>query len=402
MASAKSVVDSTSPSKATRPLRVAVIGCGALARQQHLPNIKASSKLELYACCDPSEAVLDECKTRFAPAHLETDYAKIFGDPNLDLIVLATTEKLRLPVIKLAAEHGVPMYVEKPIATSLAEAYEIQKIVNASNIPFCIGHNRRSAPAMIDAQAIFAQHMSHPQPTGWRWNREGDARPALAEDGVPGMSVRINDDWHSWKSWVFDKTQAPLGAMLFEMTHFTDVCNWFINSEPVEVVAIESGMLNHGVVIRYASGALATISMSSNGSFGYPKELYEIFGNGAAVAVDHMVEIRTDGIVGAPARKTYPYLNDRHPTIGNEGGISGWLAKKRAAAQDAVEQKNQMLQFTAEPDKGHAAQLDRFVDEIRGDGPQVCGVDDTIMATRVAIAAVRAAHEHRPVRIDEV
>lgn len=396
------VADNSSDADGGRPLRTAVVGCGALACGQHLPNIKASSRLELYACCDPSQKVLDQCSTRFAPTKLLTDYHDLADGEKVDLIVLATTEKLRLPVIQFAAEHGIAIYVEKPIATTLKEAYEIQKVVNEAKIPFCIGHNRRSAPAMIDAHAIFTNHMNNPKPTGWRWNREGDLRPNLPEDGVPGMSVRINDDWHSWKSWVFDKTQAPMGPMLFEMTHFTDICNWFLNSEPVEVVALESGMLNHGVVIRYASGAIATISMSSNGSFGYPKELYEIFGQGAAIAIDHMVEIRTDGIVDAPARKTYLYKNDRHPDVGKEGGISGWLAKKQIAAKEAVAKNDQMLQFTAEPDKGHAAQLDRFVDQIQGKGPQVCGIDDTIMATRVAVAAVKAAHEKRPVRIDEV
>lgn len=255
---------------------------------------------------------------------------------------------------------------------------------------------------MLDAHSIFTQHMANPKPTGWRWDREGDARPALPEAQAAGMAVRINDDWYSWKSWVFDKTQAPHGPMLFEMTHFTDVCNWFLQSQPVEVVAMECGMLNHGVVIRYENQSMATISMSSSGTFGYPKELYEIFSQGAAVAIDHMVEVRTAGIVDAPHHKTYPMVNDRHPGVGTQGGIAGWLAKKRAAAGEAVTKGDPMLQFTAEPDKGHIHQLRRFVQQIKGQGPEVCGVDDTILATRVAMAAIRSAHEHRPVQISEV
>ena len=74
---------------------------------------------------------------------------------------------------------------------------------------------------------------------------------------VPSISVRINDDWHSWKGWVFDKTQAPHGPMLFEMTHFTDVCNWFLADQPLEVTAVATGMLNESVIVRYQSGALA-------------------------------------------------------------------------------------------------------------------------------------------------
>ena len=71
------------------------------------------------------------------------------------MICLATTEKLRLPVIALAAEAGKPVYVEKPLATTLEEMREIQRVVHAAAIPFCVGHNRRASPAMIDAQRIF-------------------------------------------------------------------------------------------------------------------------------------------------------------------------------------------------------------------------------------------------------
>jgi predicted dehydrogenase len=60
------------------------------------------------------------------------------------------------------------------------------------------------------------------------------------------------------------------------------------------------------------------------------------------------------------------------------------------------------LQFTAEPDKGHAHALEMFVDEILGLGPEVCGVDAAVLATEVAFAAIRSAHERRPVTLDEI
>jgi hypothetical protein len=36
--------------------------------------------------------------------------------------------------------------------------------------------------------------------------------------------------------------------MLFEMTHFTDLCNWFLAAEPEEVVALATGMLSHSIL----------------------------------------------------------------------------------------------------------------------------------------------------------
>lgn len=385
----------------SRPLRFAVIGCGAVARAQHIPNIAASPRMQLHTCIDLDDTVLAECRDRFGAKHTGKVWQAAVNDPEVDAICLATTEKLRLPVIAAAAAVGKPVYVEKPLATSLDEMRRIQQVVHASGIPFCVGHNRRASPAMLEARRIFRAHMEHPQPCPWRWQREADL-PALPEDGVPSVSVRINDDWHSWKGWVFDKTQAPHGPMLFEMTHFTDVCNWFLADEPIEVTAVAAGMLNEAVIVRYRSGALATIVLGNNGTFGYAKELYEFMGNGAYLAIDHMVEVRTAGITGAPDRIVFPMIQDRHPQIGVEGGISGWLAKKRAACDEAAAAGDPLLQFTAEPDKGHAHALERFVDEIFGLGPEVCGVDASVLATEVAFAAIRSAHERRPVALTEV
>lgn len=384
----------------TLPLRFAVIGCGSVARAQHIPNIAKSPRMVLDTCVDLDDAVLAECRDVFGALHVRKDFEGAIADPEVDVICLATTEKLRLPVIAQAAKAGKAIYVEKPLATTLQETLEIQKVVHASGVPFCVGHNRRCSPAMLDAHRIFREHMTNPKPCPWRWNRE--TIPSLPEDGTPSVSVRINDDWYSWKAWVFDKSQAPHGPMLFEMTHFTDICNWFLADEPVEVYAVETGMLNQAVIIRYRNGALATLTICSNGTFGYCKELYEFMGNGAYLAVDHMLEVRTAGIEGAPALTTYPTIQDRHPQIGVEGGVSGWLAKKRAACAEAAAKGDPTLQFTAEPDKGHAHALERFVDQIIGKGPEVCGVDASVLATRVAFAAIKSAQEKRAVALSEI
>jgi myo-inositol 2-dehydrogenase / D-chiro-inositol 1-dehydrogenase len=386
----------------TRPLNVAVIGCGSVARAQHIPNIVQSPRMVLHTCVDLDDAILAECRDVFGALHIRKDFEGALNDPEVDIICLATTEKLRLPVIALAAKADKAVYVEKPLATTLEEMREIQHVVNSTGIPFCVGHNRRASPAMVDAQQIFRHHMTNPQPCPWRWRREGDHLQSLPDDGVPSVSVRINDDWYSWKGWVFDKSQAPHGPMLFEMTHFTDVCNWFLAEEPVEVTAVATGMLNLAVIVRYQSGALATIVLGNNGTMGYCKELYEFMGNGAYLAVDHMLEVRTVGIVGATARTTYPMVHDRHPRIGLEGGVPGWFAKKRVACEEAAAHNDPALQFTAEPDKGHAHALERFVDQILGIGPEVCGVDAAVLATRVAFAAIQSAREKMPVALAEV
>jgi len=172
------------------PIKFAVIGCGALALGQHIPNIAKSSKTVLHTCCDLSDEALKECKEVHGALNISKDWEATVKDPEVDAICLATTEKLRLPVIKLAAEYGKPMYVEKPLATNLEEVYAIQKVVNDSGIPFCVGHNRRCSPATFDAQRLFRQQMDKPEACLWRWDREGDDRPARDDNGVPSFSCR--------------------------------------------------------------------------------------------------------------------------------------------------------------------------------------------------------------------
>lgn len=386
----------------TKPLNFAVIGCGALAQMMHIPNIAKSDRMVLHTCVDVSEAALATCRETFGALHTSSDYEAVIADPAIDVICLATTEKLRLPVIAAAARAGKPIYVEKPMAPTLEETYAIQKVVKESGIAFCVGHNRRNGPAMIEAHRIWRAHMDDPKPCPWRWDRDPEKpRPDLPDADAAAMCVRVNDDWYSWKKWVFDKSIQASGAMLFEMTHFTDLCNWFLQAEPKQVVALETGMLNHGVVISYETGEIATILMGANGSFGYGKELYELMGAGGFMAIDHMMELRTAGIEGAPAKQVFEPYGDRHPNIGTEGGIEGWLAKKRKACEDVAAGRDDSI-FTAEPDKGHRAALERFVDQIIGVGPQVIDVDEAVLATRVSFAAIKAAHEGRAVSMSEV
>ena len=384
-------------------MNFAVVGCGMLARSQHIPNLLANPRAQLVLCCDAAEQALSICREQFGVQRTSVDWRAAVADPDVQVIVLATTERLRLPVIITAAEAGKAVYVEKPLASSLTEMREIQEVVHRTGIPFCVGHNRRSSPAMLDAHRWFRSHMQSPAPNPWRWDREGpENRPRQPDDGVAAMSVRINDDWWSWKRWVFDKQHAPHGPMLFEMTHFTDLCNWFLAAEPEEVVAVESGMLNHAVIIRYRTGEIATITMSANGTFGYPKELYEVMGNGGIVVIDHMVEVRTAGISGAPSRTSYSLVGAPHRKL-DAAGTTGWFAERERSCRQAVETNDCSLSaLCADADKGHAAALTRFIDEIAGIGPPVCGVDDAVRATRMAFAAVRSAREHRLVKMEEI
>jgi predicted dehydrogenase len=241
------------------------------------------------------------------------------------------------------------------------------------------------------------------KPCPWRFRREGWEQVQTvvgAEADMPAISIRINDDWMSWKPVHLEGENAEYGLLLSEMTHFADLACWFLDAEPRRVGVLSSGVATHATIMEFEGGGIASIFMAGNGTFGYPKELIEAFGHGATVIVDHMLEIRTAGIEGVPARRIYPMLNDRHLQIGTEGGLPGWLAKKRAACDEAVRAGHGSDIFTAEPDKGHARMLEAFVEEIRGiRSTPVSSVSDAVRAVEICAAAIHSFREGRFVDI---
>lgn len=386
-----------------KKLNFAVIGCGMLARQMHLPNLQALDEACFHTCCDIDEANIAASQA-FHPRKTTRDFREAIADPDVDAIIVSTTESFRVPIVRAAARAGKPIYSEKPLADTLENALLIQSMVEESGIPFCVGHNRRSSPAMQSAREIFVSHMREPQPTSWRFQRPGWETMEVGDNpGAPVVAIRINDDWKSWKAvHLQNDLNRKVGLLLSEGTHFADLANWFIDSEPVRVLCSGQGILNHAIIIHYANGGMATITMASTGSFGYPKELLEAIGQGGIVACDHMLEVRTGGIANAAAITRYPMLNDRHPKVGCEGGLHGWLEKKRAACDEAARMSDPMKQFTAEPDKGHRRMLLEFVREIRGERGPVCPVGDAVIAVKVCLAAAKSYLEGRAVEISEI
>lgn len=380
-----------------------VIGCGILARSMHLPNLQALSGARLQVGCDVDEASLSICQRDFGPVEIERDFRKVINDPKVDALIVATGEGFRIPIYEAAVAAGKPVYTEKPLAASLKDATRSLELWEHSGIPFCVGHNRRCSPAMVRAAGIFHEHMDNPQPNGWRFQREGwQDIDVKGQDGVPSVAIRINDDWQSWKSVHLTGENAEYGLLLGEMTHFVDLARLFLRSEAKRVFTMHNGILNHVVSIEFENQAMVSISMFSNGSFGYPKELLEATGAGAVVVCDHMLEVRTAGIRAQAATETFSLLKDRHPQVGQEGGLHGWLQKRRVAEEEAVLSGNPMDQFTAEPDKGHARMLKEFVREIRGERAPVSPVRDAYEVTRICLAAVKSAREQRVVEISEV
>lgn len=374
--------------------RLGVIGCGMMAQGIHLPNVVKHPDLELAWCCDTDPAALQAARDRFRPERVTADALEVASDPECDCVIIATTHTVRLPLIDLFARAGKHIFVEKPLAESLEQMKTILRVVRETGIRFSVCHNRRLAPAVREAVRVLEKHRSNPVHPKWRWDREGPDRPALGGERQTMVLLRVNDDLWSWKKWAFAH-----GALINEMTHFADLACLFIDAAPVTVTTTGGKAANHVVSIQYEDGSLATIFATAFGSFGYPKELVEIYHNGAAIVIDHLVELRVAGVVDEPFRRTFPILNDRHPQIG-EDGIQGYYLRVEAAQRDALASGDNSI-LPGQPDKGHYALLDDFVQSIQTGAQPACSAEVAAVPTAVILRALESeARGGEPVRIE--
>ena len=362
---------------------VAVVGCGAMAQLIHLPNIARHPGLDLLWCCDINRGTLDTVGATFGRPRLTTDAAEVAADPDVRGVILSTTQAVRLPLIEIFARAGKHIYVEKPLADSFDEMKRILRVVEETGIRLTVGHNRRMAPAVMEAVRVLNKHRADPVSPPWRWDREGPDRPRLDGERTTQVMIRVNDDWWSWKKWAFAH-----GALINEMTHFADLACCFIDSAPIRVTVTGGTQANHVIAIEFEDGSLASIFATAFGSFGYPKELVEVYHNGAAIIVDHLVELRVAGVLDEPSRTVFPIPNDPYPEI-EEQGIEGFYRRTEAAQREALAKGDNSI-IAPIPDKGHFALLDDFVRSIETGAEPACSARTAAVPTAVILRALES------------
>ena len=104
-----------------RPVRIGVVGCGAIAQIQHLPNLTALREaFEVTVVCDRSPALAEAVAKAFhVPAHV-TDFRQVL-DMDVEAVLLCHTDP-KTEVAVAAFEAGKHVFIEKPMCFSLREA----------------------------------------------------------------------------------------------------------------------------------------------------------------------------------------------------------------------------------------------------------------------------------------
>lgn len=371
-------------------VRCAVVGCGALARSAHLPNIRESELLELVVACDSRKEAADGARTEFGAARACIDWREVVAAPDVELIVLCTHTSLRGELIVEALRHGKAVYTEKPLANSRREMMEILRASDATGLPVCVGHNRRSSPAVLEFKRLVEKARCQGADRDPSVNRSAEGCKPLAEERQTQLLIRVNDDIRSWKGWIFEDEE---GIIFAEMVHFIDLALWLNPTPPVEVYASGSPRGNFTEIIRFQDGSLATLFHSMVGNFDYPKELFEASLRNVTVALDHHVEVRQRGLRDEPFRRSFAVGQD----AGGAQGIERF--HRQVDAIHVAMDRGEPYGMPSCVDKGHRAHLERFGRHLRGEGENPCPVDSAIVVTNVALKLLESCRLGLPVKV---
>ena len=227
--------------------RIAVVGFGLVGRR-HADVIRQSPDLELAAVVEPNHEGRATASLLGAPTY--SGLSEMIDAEVPDGIVLATPTPMHTAQGLTCIQAGRPVLIEKPIAVTSKDARVLTDAAQAAGVPLLVGHHRRhngmvqAAKAAIDAGAVG--EVRAVQATCWFY------KPDHYFDVAP------------WR------TKRGAGPISVNLVHDVDLLRHFCGEVvAVQAVAVPSrrGFENEDLataVLRFASGSIATISVSDS------------------------------------------------------------------------------------------------------------------------------------------
>ncbi|HDI72713.1 MAG TPA: Gfo/Idh/MocA family oxidoreductase [Candidatus Altiarchaeales archaeon] len=126
---------------------IGVIGCGSIAELAHFPSIKRAKNVELIAVCDTNEEIAKRAKEKWGAKAWYTDYEKMLKErDDLKAVVIASPPKFHCEQGIACAEKGLHLLIEKPLAVTNKEAWDIVNTAKENKVKLMVGCDRRFWP----------------------------------------------------------------------------------------------------------------------------------------------------------------------------------------------------------------------------------------------------------------
>ena len=338
-------------------VRICLVGAGRAGKVHADSLLNRVRGGELVGVVDPVPETLQGAATEFElDARFESlESALEWG--KFDAVVITTPTFTHKYLTVMAADAGKNVFLEKPMALSIAECDEMIQATERAGVFLQLGFMRRFTPEfMAAAERIQAGEIGRPMIIKSLTHGPG-LPPAWARDLVKsnGMLAEVNS--HDW-----DCTRWLMGSDPERV--FAEIANFKGPAHDIDVPDFYDNAL---VTIRFESGGLGSISGICPCEYGYDARV-EIVGERGIMQIG---EIKGQAVVACTDR--------------NQGLISPIFRTWRE-------------RFAW----GYIGEMEHFVESIQTETPpKVDGVDGR-WAVAGVLAATKSFREERPVYLSEV
>ena len=269
-----------------------------------------------------------------------------------DALVIAASSNAHPELIRAGIDRGIPVFCEKPLATTLDETERLRHEIDASGIRFQLGFQRRFDPAYLEGR-----------------------RRLLADELGTLYLVRMVASDHAPPPEAY----IPTSGKFFRDSsiHDFDAIRWMTGSE-VETVYADGDARGFEMLARHDDvGTVAVVLRMRNGVLG-------VLGGGRHNPRGYDIRMELVGSRDSVALG----LTDRTPVVPLDPS-----ARSMRAGWDS---------FIDRFEQAYRDELRAFIQVARGVAPSACTARDGLEAMRVAEAASRSLIERRPIDLDEI
>jgi len=136
------------PKASPSPVRVAIIGAGAVSDYHHVPAIRLDPRAELVGVCDSSPELLARRRSEWGCDNVTTDFEALCADPNVDAVVIATPNFTHRDIALAAARNGKHVMCEKPLGLNAGEVRQMYHACRDAGVVNMTAFTYRFAPSM--------------------------------------------------------------------------------------------------------------------------------------------------------------------------------------------------------------------------------------------------------------
>ncbi len=356
-----------------KPVRVGLIGCGKVG-QIHATALRSLAEAELTAVCDVSPERVRAFADQYG-AHGYTDVNAMLSEGKVEAVIIGTPHPLHAAPAIRAAEAGVHVLVEKPMAATLADCDAMLAAANRAGVLLSVISQRRFyEPVRRMKEAIDAGKIG---------------RPAL---GVFTMYSWREPSYYQSDPWRGKWDTEGGGVLVNQSPHQLDLLLWFMG--PVAEVSGYWANVNHPTVevddtavaiLRFQNGGLGAIVTSVAQKPGIDTKVHIHGTSGASVGVE---TDRGATFIAGMTALTEPPLNDLWTIPGEEHLLPSFQADDRAR----FTQIDAITHY-------HRLQFQDFLRAIRERRPPLVTGEDGRAVVELFTAIYRSNREGRPVRL---